>query len=159
VEKIGSAQVYELVTGSVGVSGEVTVFESYIMRAAASKGAEHGIARYVQIPCEVYIGDILAHKSIFDGSAAAPPNPQVRVYAPPAPADTAFRDSDLLPMTEHGEYLGEGLYAARTTVIPRYEELLTYVMGLTGWNPDEFHVFRCRVDYPLVSSRVRMTVR
>jgi hypothetical protein len=149
--------VYELVTGSVGVSNEVTVFESYIMRATASAGAEHGLARYVQIPCEVYIGDILAHKSLFEGRA--PTDPGVNIYAAPTPADTGFRDCDRLPMTERGEYLGQGFYAARTTVIPRYEELLASVMRLTGWNGDDFHVFRCRVDYPLVSSRIRMTVR
>jgi hypothetical protein len=157
VEKIGNAQVYELVTGSVGVSSEVTVFEGYIMRASASSGSEHGLARYVQVPCEAYIGDILVHHSLFLGSA--PTDPDVRVYAAPTPADAGFRDSDLLPMTERAEYLGKGFYAARTTVIPRYEELLAHTMKLTGWNGDEFHVFRCRVDYPLLSSRIRMTLR
>jgi hypothetical protein len=156
-ERIGNAQVYELVTGSVGVPGEVTIFESYIMRASASSGNEHSIARYMQVPCEVYMGDILVHKSLFEGRS--PADPQVSVYAAPTPADAGFRDSELLPMTERGEYLGQGFYASRTTVIPRYQELLTHVMKLAGWNGDEFHVFRCRVDYPLISSRVRMTVR
>jgi hypothetical protein len=46
-----------------------------------------------------------------------------------------------------------------TSLIPRYEELLGHVMRLTAWNPAEFHLFRCRVDHPLYSSRIRMTVR
>ena len=69
-----------------------------------------------------------------------------------------MQDSDLLPLTERAEYLGDGIDAARTPLIPRYADLLSYAMQRTGWRPEDFRVFRCRVDYPVLYTRIRLTL-
>jgi hypothetical protein len=48
------------------------------MRATASPGAEHGLARYVQVPSETYLGDILLHQSALQGRPRCPRRPRVR---------------------------------------------------------------------------------
>jgi hypothetical protein len=150
---------HELVSNTLGASGEVTYFTAEAFRADTATpgsvpGSEATIAKTVDIPMEAYTGDILVHKSLWDTRA-----PEVRVYACRLDGSMEYRESDLLPMTEQAEYLGEGLYAARTPLIPRYAEMLSYVIERMKWKAEEFRVFRCRVDYPVLSTRIRMTLR
>jgi hypothetical protein len=151
---------YELMGEKLGASGEVTFFTGEVSRGVApfaDVGSESRPAleqfRGVGMPMAMYIGDMLVHKSLCD---AAPP--QVEVYAWPLDGPTAFRASDLMPLTERAEYLGEGIDAARTPLIPRYSQMLAFAMERMGWNPDDFRVFRCRVEYPLLHTRIKMTL-
>lgn len=150
---------HELVSRMLGAEGEVTYFTGEAFRADTAApgsvpGSEATIAKTVDIPIEVYMGDILVHKSLWDTQA-----PEVRVFACRLDGSKEYLESDLLPLTEQAEYLGEGLYAARTMLMPRYTEMLSYAMERMGWKGEEFRVFRCRVDYPVLSSRIRMTLR
>ncbi len=150
---------HELVSNTLGASGEVTYFTGEASRAdsvapGSVPGSEATIAKSVDIPIEVYTADMLMHRTIWDTRP-----PEVRVYAYPLDGSKEFRESDLLPLTEQAEYLGEGLYAARTPLIPRYAEMLSFAMERMGWKAEEFRVFRCRVDYPVLSTRIRMTLR
>jgi hypothetical protein len=147
---------YELVGDKLGASGEVRFFTGEISRGApmpGSAGLEVTQFRGVGMPLGMYIGDILVHK---DRCGTAPPD--VNVYGWPLDGPREFRESDLLPLSEQAEYLGDGIDAARTPVIPRYMQLLTYAMERMGWDQSEFRVFRCRVEYPLLHTRIRMTL-
>lgn len=49
-------------------------------------------------------------------------------------------------------YLGQSSKALSTPDIPRYPEVFEHVCGRVGWNPGVFHIFRCRVEYPVMGS-------
>ncbi|MEX2218140.1 MAG: hypothetical protein WD749_05215 [Phycisphaerales bacterium] len=160
-----SAQGYrchELVSEHVGPSGEVTYFTGEAGRAdtgvpgsvEGGGGWELSLAKSVDIPIEVFMADVLMHRSVWGKRP-----PEVRVYATPMDGSLEFRETDLLPLAERAEYLGEGADAARTPLLPRYAEMLRYATDRMGWNVEEFRVFRCRVDYPLLYSRIRVTLR
>jgi hypothetical protein len=150
---------YELAGDALGSTGEVTYFTGHIIRGACPvpgsvPGSELMLSKSVDVPLEGFIGDILMHSSVWDTRP-----PEVKVYAARMDGAAEFRDSDLLPLTETAEYLGEGLYAARTPLVPAYEKLLSYAMDRVGWKAPEFRVFRCGVEYPPLYSRVRMSLR
>jgi hypothetical protein len=153
---------HELVTDNLGLTDEVTYFWGEATRgewaAPDSVPPPHSwevtLTKSVDIPLEAYSGDILVHKAI--GKIRVP---QVQVYAVRLDGSKELREADLLPLTEKAEYLGDGIDAARTPMIPRYAEMLGYAMERVGWKPEEFRVFRCRVDYPVLYTRIRMTLR
>ncbi|MEX2218513.1 MAG: hypothetical protein WD749_07090 [Phycisphaerales bacterium] len=148
---------YELVSNGVGVSSDVSFALGHVMRASgvmpgSVAGSEIAMSARVVAPWEVYIGDMLMHESVWDEGL-----PEVRVYAYPSQGSALeYRDADLLPIIEKTHYLGRGVDSGRTPLIPRYAEMMLYAMERVGWKPEEFRVFRCRVDYPVVQSRIRM---
>lgn len=150
-------QRHELVSNALGPSGEVDYFIGMAFpgeSAAPTSVPESELFMFktVDLPMGVYIGDILIHRSIWDVHP-----PEVGVYAGTVAGGgsaTEFPESDLLPVTEHAEYLGEGIDAGRTPVVPRYAEMMGYAMDRMGWKGDEFRVFRCRVEFPVLSSRI-----
>jgi hypothetical protein len=150
---------HEMISDQIGPAGEVTYFTGEIRRAETAApgsipGSEVMLFKAVDIPLEVFNGDILVHRSLWDTRV-----PEVRVFAWPLDGSTEFREADLLPLTERAEYLGDGIDAARTPLIPRYTEILSYAMERMGWKAEEFRVFRCRVDYPVLYTRIRLTLR
>ncbi len=38
--------------------------------------------------------------------------------------------------------------------MPRYGEMAAYVFDRLGWDAEQFEVFRCRVEYPVMHSAV-----
>lgn len=102
--------------------------------------------------------DVLAHESLYPGQA-----PGLVVY------DTAFegvaspnnpgRDIDRLDLIESVEDLGKGAQRFRSAEIPRYAELVGYVLDRMGWDGSCFRGYRCGIDYPVYGSQVTMTFR
>lgn len=149
---------HELVSAGIGASGEITYFTGESRRGDAARprrepGGATWFSKAVDIPMEVLIQDIFIHRSIWDTTP-----PQVHVFAYPLDGSLEFRDADLLPLNESAEYLGLGIDAARTPIVPRYADMLAYAMNRMGWKEDEFRVFRCRVEYPVMYTRIRMTL-
>lgn len=147
---------HELVSAGVGASAEVTYFTGEGRRGDAQRprhGSPTWFSKAVDMPLEVLIQDIVIHRSLWDTTP-----PQVHVYAYPLDGSLEFRDADLLPLSESAEYLGQGIDAARTPIVPRYADMLAFAMDRMGWKEDEFRVFRCRVDYPVLYTRVRMAM-
>lgn len=154
---------HEMIGDTLGPAGEVTYFTGEIRRAesavpgagaeGSAPGAQVLLFKAVDMPLEVFNGDILVHRSLWDTRP-----PEVSVFAWPLDNSTEFRESDLLPLTERAEYLGEGIDAARTPLIPRYSDILSYTMSRMNWSPGEFRVFRCRVDFPVLYTRIRLTL-
>ena len=150
---------HEMVSNGLGPAGEVTYFTGESRRAESAApgsvpGAEVMLFKTVDIPLETFTGDILIHQSLW---GIVPP--EVHVFACPLDGSTEFRDADLLPLTEKAEYLGDGIDAARTPLIPRHAEILSYAMDRMGWKPEDFRVFRCSVSYPVLYTRIRLTIR
>lgn len=143
----------ELSSKAIGAASEVAVFLGHIERAATASGPGTSIAlaKVIDIPMQVQIGDVFLHKSIWDERP-----PEMKVYAWPLHGSTEFCEADLLPQTERAIYLGMGLNAAHTLEIPRYGEILSFAAERMGWNPADFRVFRCKVEYPLLYTRIRM---
>ncbi|MEX2217704.1 MAG: hypothetical protein WD749_03005 [Phycisphaerales bacterium] len=151
---------HELVPSGIGASSEVTYFTGHVGHGGAAMsssvpGSQLSLTKIVEMPIEVYIGDILMHESLWDERL-----PAVKVYVSPVVGSTVeFHDSDLLPFAERAMYLGRGPSSGRTPLVPRYVEMMSYAMERVGWNPEEFRVFRCHVDHPVLSTRIRMTFR
>lgn len=150
---------HELVSSELGPAGEVTYFTGVVGRAdvpAPQNGAsvDAYFVKAVDFPIETFFGDILLHKSLCGDLA-----PEVGVYALPQDGSMQFRDWDRLPVAEQGEDLGEGLYAAKTPLIPRYPDVLTYALGRVGWKPEDFRVFRLCVEFPVLASRIVMRMK
>jgi hypothetical protein len=149
--------VHELVNDCLGRAGEVTYFtgDSYRDDTAApgTEGSYLGFSKIIDIPIQAYVGDILIHKSVW---STKPPEVDVSAFRLDGTLD--YGEQDRLPMTERSEYLGDGVDAARTPLLPRYAEMLTYCIERMGWKPDDFRVFRCRVDYPVMYTRIGMSI-
>ena len=52
--------------------------------------------------------------------------------------------------------IGRGAGAVECAEIPRYPQMLKAAMAKVGWDPSMFDVYRCRVEYPVVPSTVRV---
>jgi len=51
-------------------------------------------------------------------------------------------------------HLGQGTRAVEAQEVPRYPELFRHVCGQVGWDPENFDIFRCRVEYPVMSTSI-----
>jgi hypothetical protein len=50
--------------------------------------------------------------------------------------------------------LGQGTSVLPTPDVPRYVEMADYVAERVRWDLDQFEVYRCRVEYPVMHSAV-----
>jgi hypothetical protein len=147
----------EMVSQSIGTSSEVTFFMGHICRGAEATpgsvaGSATALTKGYDFPVELDIADVFMHESIWDERL-----PDVKVYKWPTLGWQApLRRNELLPMVESATYLGRGPYAGRTPHLESYEAMMSYVMERQGWNPREFRLFRCMVEYPVVHTRLRM---
>ena len=150
--------VHELLNDHLGRSGEVTYFTGDAYRddtaAPGTEGSNVGFSKIIDIPIQSYVGDAVIHKSAW---GTKPPEVDVSAFRLDGTLD--YGEQDRLPMIERAEYLGDGVDAARTPLLPRYAELLTYVIERMGWKPDEFRVFRCLVEYPVMYTRIGMSLK
>jgi hypothetical protein len=63
-------------------------------------------------------------------------------------SNTTRDERDRLPVAERLQHLGRGVERVRTAEIPRYAEILGAAFEKTGWDPDDFDVYRVRMRYP-----------
>lgn len=112
---------------------------------------EHGTQSYVRTPSGVLIHDVM-----FPPGTFAPTEPRVFVYGDQRGVDPAApgRECDLLALRESVVHLGRGVAVLRTPDVPRYPEMVRYAFERTGWDGDQFDVYRCRVEYPVMPSSV-----
>jgi hypothetical protein len=83
--------------------------------------------------------------------------PEVAMYdeqsfSPPYPAGNLVHSA--LPANEPVVCLGKGAGVVRTTDVPRYPELAQYLFDRLNWNGAQFHVYRYRIEYPIVPTAV-----
>lgn len=82
--------------------------------------------------------------------------PTVRIYSDldDRKLPLAERERYLLRLSETPVFLGSGVNVLHTPDVPRYPEMAQHVLDKLGWNADEFEVYRCRIEYPVLPSSV-----
>lgn len=148
----------ELISRGVGKRAAITCIEGHVFRAVPryrdNLNRECAIAMRIVTPCEVAVLDVLVHEDMYETVA-----PETRVYSQrlgPAPVVECMQERDLLSLHESATYLGKGPPVLHTPDVPHYPQLGQHVFDRLGWNGDVFDVYRCRIEYPVVPSEVRV---
>lgn len=107
----------------------------------------------VRTPSEVLIHDVLVPEGLFPSAS-----PRVEMFHTLAGGPFARMQPphDRLAMRESVIYVGRGPDAVSTDDIPGYAEMLSAAFSRVGWDGSRFDVYRCRVEYPVVPSTVRV---
>lgn len=154
----------ELVGNHIGKTSAVTIILGQVFRNAASPYSDDtppGFRSHarVRLPAEVLIHDVLIHDEVFGSSG--PLRPEVRVYGgnywdiSAGPQPDVDR-TDLLDLGETVIQLGKGLAVVHSPDVPRLAEMVEYACEQLGWDAKRFDAYRCRVEYPVMPSRVTM---
>lgn len=137
--------------GTVGRTGAVTCLTGELSRAHApiyrdDQNRFGGIAVRCFTPCEALLCDHYVHRDLF-GRMEYKTLRVSEMYR----CATGDKEHDRmrLPMPERVVFLGTGLDVVSTPVYARHRELVAHVFERTGWNPDEFYVYRLSVEYPV----------
>jgi hypothetical protein len=137
----------ELLPGPVGQTGECTLLTGEIIREVGPVHATHPgetalFGTGVRTPAELLISDHFVHRDLFKGVQR-----ELCVFSELI-SPTSRDERDRVPVSERIQSLGRGTGRIRTAELPGYGELVDLVMRQTGWNADEFDVFRIRMRYP-----------
>lgn len=114
-----------------------------------------GLVAVVRTPSEVLIHDVLVRRDI-----CPPSSPRVEIIHDISGRTLGelHREHERLPMRESVVYLGRDLDALETEEVPRYPEMVRTALAKAGWDPNAFDAYRCRVEYPVVPSSVRVVM-
>lgn len=150
----------ELVEGPVGKTGALTCITGDVTRNVGSYYRdEHNrwgtVNARMYTPCEVLVFDQFVHEDMF-----GPISPELCVYSDLSgrmwiPA--VSRPRDRLPFNGNVEHLGKGPSLVYTPHVPRYVEMVQYVLEKLGWAAERFDVYRVVIEYPVIPSTVAMT--
>jgi hypothetical protein len=141
---------------NIGNKSEMTCLIGDVTRQAFLRyrteiDSVHRSHTVIRTPCEVLVQDVLVHRDLL-----MKPDPQALIYTDHRGVDPHIprRDIDLLPMREAVVFLGRGVSVLETPDVPRYTKMATYAFDRLGWDAEEFDVYRCRVEYPVMPSSV-----
>jgi hypothetical protein len=120
------------------------------------EGDKLGLVAVVRTPSEVLIHDSLVRRDI-----CPPFSPQIEVTHDISGRTHGelHREHERLQMRENVVYLGRGADVLETEEVPRYPEMMRTAMAKVGWDPNDFDVYRCRVEYPVVPSSIRVELQ
>ena len=110
----------------------------------------------VRYPCEALVSDMIVHEGTFGGA-----KPEVGVFGEQStdgPPPNAMSPADRLCQRETVRWVGRGSAVLHSPDFPRYAELLGWVFERLGWDPSRFDLFRCRIEYPVMPSTVRVSI-
>jgi hypothetical protein len=149
----------ELMSRGVGNRAAFTFFCGMLSRNVCHHPVGHpdGPPRQavINLPTEVHFEDLLIHEDVWQG-----PAPSIQVFGTFATSPYDYSDSgrqdDLMPVQETLTEVGRGVDALDTPDVPNYPELVRKSLERVGWDPDRFHVFRSRIEYPVLFSVVRI---
>lgn len=105
---------------------------------------------FLQTPARVLLSDVL----IAEGTHGLMPQIRAKVlrnFTGTSPSESSELSKDTLDEPDVVQ-LGQGASVLETTDVPRYPELFSHVCREMNWDPSVFHVFRCRVEYPIMPS-------
>ncbi|MCL4199658.1 MAG: hypothetical protein KJZ69_19345 [Phycisphaerales bacterium] len=153
--------VVELETEDVGHRHAVTAFVAELYRPNVPRYAQEqeptlGASVFIKAPIRTLIVDLIIAAGTHGPTW---PTPRGYVVANPRGAPILFGgilNQHRKRILEHCHVvrLGQGAHVLDTADVPRYPEMFRHVCGQLGWNPDVFHAFRCRVEYPVMPSSV-----
>lgn len=102
----------------------------------------------VTTPTELLLHDVLVEESI-----AAQQNPASRIL------DGLASGGELLPQRAEVKHVGWGSGVLATPDVPRYSDVTEHVLRQVGWENSVFHVYRCRLEYPVVPSKLVVQIK
>jgi len=149
----------ELVAGPVGIRGAVTCITGEISRNVASYFRdEHNlfgdfIVR-LRTPCDTLIFDLFVHEGLFRDV-----RPELGVYselAGGAPYPAGDRIRNRLSVSASVDLLGKGPGVVHSPDVPRYAEMVRYVLGKLAWDGNCLSVYRVRLQFPPIPTSVVM---
>jgi hypothetical protein len=157
VEGIGGYVLGELGGSGVGNTSSLTcITGDVVWSAASSYQDEHNrqgeLLTSIHTPCRVLIHDVLIYKDMF-----GPISPEVFVYDDYWRKVSGYKikpEAISLAAPEEVMCLGQGTSVLPTPDVPRYVEMADYVAERVRWDLDQFEVYRCRVEYPVMHSAV-----
>ena len=150
----------ELVEGEVGKTGAVTCMTGEVTRRVASyyRAEQNRVAALLarmHTPCEALVFDLFVHEDLF-----GPIEPQLAIYSEldggrPVPPIEG-RERDRLATNDSVEYLGKGPSVVHTPHVPRYAEMIRYVLDRLGSDGERFDVYRVEIEYPIIPTSVAL---
>ncbi len=144
----------ELVFPASGRAGAITI---YTMQhaSAGSKGAQaqYGLNILVGMVSEALTLELVVPQGMTD-----PATMRVAVYGRRVGVEKVLscRASDLLPQREHVAHFSGCLLPPPIPDSPRHCEAVQHVLGQLGWLGTKFDVYRCRVQYPVLHTLIRV---
>lgn len=149
---------------AVGLKHCVDVAYASVTRDAVSPYATPGDVWFCttarpHIPTEMMFVDTIIHKDTW--ALRHPLAPIVEVFLNArigvgSQEPTHTERASILATNDVCEYMGTGLESLMSPDVPSYIEINRSIMQKMGWNPDDFHVYRCRIAYPIIKTSVRI---
>lgn len=150
----------EAESDGIGNTAAATYLSGEVWRNVAYTVEENGdkllISRAgVRTPAQVLYHDIMVHRDL----PLHPP--EIVQYGELRTGDDAIvhHEWDRLPCYEGIAMLGRGVDAVYAPEFARYSEMAQYACNAVGWDPSEFEVVRCRIEYPVLPSKVVIRFR
>lgn len=149
----------ELGPSQLGKTGATTYFVGErmqnIMSCPLPTKETVGFTTYVREPTEVLVRDLIVHDSVWDG-----PPPEAAIYGSLDPVVNGqrpvFQEENRMSCGERVVELGRGIDALHSPEVPRYADMAAYIFEKSGFDHRQYRVFRCRVEYPVLQTCVRI---
>jgi hypothetical protein len=143
----------------LGNTSLFTCFTAERVRAAEPRfpDAAHkdaAVLARVRTPCAMLLFDWIVHRDLF-GTI----RPAASMYSDVFMRDPAegLEESDRVPLHERPESLGTGTSGLAVAGVPRYPELIEFVLERLGWNGDDFETHRLTIGFPPIPCSVVMS--
>ena len=153
--KAGHTQT-QLMLEAVGKDSSATcmlgdVWRDTFARYRDAHNCSHEAFVLVRTPVETLILDVLVYEGMYGRITPT-------AFALSDHEDTSAtiidRERDLLDMNLSATYMGQGPSVLDTPNVPRYPEMAQYAFDRLGWDGENFDVYRCRVQFPVMPSSV-----
>jgi hypothetical protein len=152
-DPMGDAET-ELVFPASGRAGAITIYTmQHIVAGSKGAQAQYGLNILVGMPSEALTCEVLVPSGLTDPSTV-----RVAVYGRRVGVEKVMerRASDLLPQREHVAHYSGCLLPPPIPDSPRHTEAVHHVLGQLGWLGAKFDVYRCRVQYPVLHTLIRV---
>lgn len=104
-----------------------------------------------QTPTALFIHDLLVHRPSFGET-----KPEIVIFQAMGKTEASVEISPRLRVYEELERFGNNHLSAETADCPDFIRMLQFAADEMRWNLAEFDLFRLRVEYPVLSSSVRV---
>lgn len=137
----------ELLPGEIGSAGAADVVTAEVLRGVApawpeKRGETASFGTGVRTPTELLISDNLVHRDLFPGVKR-----ELCVFGE-LMTQLSRDERDRVPVPEDVQHLGSAGDGIGTAEVPRYDELISYVVERAGLKRDDFDAYRVRMRYP-----------
>ncbi len=154
--------VYELAEGPVGNTNLIDTVTGTVSRGIFpvkphDNETHHEISVKIYTPVQNLVLDLFFHETMAETMAGNPKARMLFDYYTRGGALVYRSERDTVPMNIKPLMIGSGIGCAYTPHIPAYSEMLSDVFQCLRWDPDEFVVYRTRVEFPVLPSSLYYT--